>query len=257
MKKTAIGFQGINGESHLKIGDNINSGALIEFLIELKILNSKKEETKEQLEDLLEKENIQEEHIQNSISKRSKKQFINKLQDKIKDENLSKEELAEKLQSELDKEDSKDKRKISKIKSENMALNLIKKFNINIDESQIKNHVKLRNLVKNEELLDKKINNYFKDEKRIVIVLDNYSVHIAYLVRLIAKMLNIKLIYLPSYSPNLNPIEQVWRTLKLELYTKYIESEEFLTEQFRKIYYKIVDRTSFTKNWKETYIAKK
>jgi hypothetical protein len=37
------------------------------------------------------------------------------------------------LQLELDKENSKDKRKISKIKSENMALNLIKKFNINID----------------------------------------------------------------------------------------------------------------------------
>jgi len=28
MKKTAIGFQGINGESHLKIGDNINSGII-------------------------------------------------------------------------------------------------------------------------------------------------------------------------------------------------------------------------------------
>jgi putative transposase len=69
--------------------------------------------------------------------------------------------------------------------------------------------------------------------------------------------LNIKLIYLPSYSPNLNPIEQVWRTLKLELYTKYIKSIEFLTERFKNIYYKIVDRQSFTKKWKETYIAKK
>jgi len=65
------------------------------------------------------------------------------------------------------------------------------------------------------------------------------------------------LIYLPSYSPNFNPIEQVWRTLKLELYTKYIENEEFLTRRFRKIYYKIVDRPSFTKNWKEKFMDEK
>ncbi|MDR2624065.1 MAG: transposase [Methanobrevibacter sp.] len=104
--------------------------------------------------------------------------------------------------------------------------------------------------------MDKKIKNYFKDEKRIVVVLDNYSVHIAYLVRLIAKILNIKLIFLTSYSPNLNPIEQVWRTLKLELYTVYIESEEFLSNRFTMIYYKIIDRQLFTEKWKEKYIAK-
>jgi hypothetical protein len=52
MKKTAIGFQGVNGKSYLKIGDNINSGILIEFLIDLKELNSEKEETKELLGEL-------------------------------------------------------------------------------------------------------------------------------------------------------------------------------------------------------------
>jgi transposase len=93
-------------------------------------------------------------------------------------------------------------------------------------------------------------------KKRIVIVLDNYSVHVAYLVKLVAKILKIKLIYLPSYSPNLNPIEQIWRTLKMELYTKYIENIDFLIERFTNIYYKIVDRLSFTQNWKESYIAK-
>jgi transposase len=151
---------------------------------------------------------------------------------------------------------SKDKRKISKIKSENIALNLIKKFDTNIDKTTVKNYAKLRDFVKNEELMDKKIKNNFLDEKRIVMVLDNYSVHIAYLVRLIAKLLNIKLIYLPSYSPNLNPIEQVWRTLKLELYTVFIIDEKFLANRFTIIFYKIINRTSFTKKWKEDYIAK-
>lgn len=255
MKKTATAFQAVNGTHNLMIGDNINSGIFIEFMIETKILNSEKEETKELLREFLEKENVHDEYIQNLISNESKDQFIDKITDKLKDNDLSKDELVEKLQLEAGKEDSKDKRKISKIKSENMALNLIKKFNINIDESQIKNHVKLRNLLKDGYLLNKKIDNYFKDEKRICMILDNYSVHVSYLVRLIAKILNIELIFLPGYSPNLNPIEQVWRTIKLELYTKYIKSEAYLTDRFKKIFFNIIDRPSFTKNWKEKFVA--
>jgi len=255
MKQTGTGFLPVNGIPHLKIGDNINSGIFIDFIIETKELNSEKEETKELLRGFLEKENVHAEYIQESISKGTKDQFIGKIIEQVNDDDLSKDELVEKLQIEAGKEDSKDKRKISKIKSENMALNLIKEFGINIDESQIKNHVKLRNLVRDEELLNKKIDNYFEDEKRIFMILDNYSVHISYLVRLIAKILNIILIFLPSYSPNLNPIEQVWRTIKLELYTKYIKSEAYLINRFKKIFWEIIDRPSFTKEWKDKFIA--
>jgi transposase len=209
------------------------------------------------MNELRSQKNVQDEYIQENISKRSKKAFIDKLQDNINDETLSKDELNEKLRSELDKENSKDKRKISKIKSENYALNLIKKFNIDIDENTITNYAKLRNFANNEDLMNKKIKNYFPDEKRIVMILDNYSVHISYLIRIIAKILNIKLIYLPGYSSNLNPIEQVWRTVKGRLFKKYIESEEFLTERFKKIFYEIIDNPSFTKKWKEKFIVKK
>jgi len=255
MKQTGTGFLPVNGIPHLKVSDNINSGIFIDFMFETKELNSEKEETKELVTGFLEKENVQIEYIQESISKGTKDQFIDKIIDKISDDDLSKDELVEKLKKETSNEDSKDKRKISKIKSENMALNLIKEFDINIDESQIKNYVKLRNLVKDEKLLNKKIGNYFEDEKRIVMILDNYSVHISYLVRLIARILNIVLIFLPSYSPNLNPIEQVWRTIKLELYTKYIKSEAYLITRFKKIFWEIIDRPSFTKEWKDKFIA--
>jgi len=148
MKQTGTGFLAVNGISHLKIGDNINSGIFIDFMIEVKELNSEKKQTKELLRGFLEKENVQTENIQESISKGTKDQFIDKIIDKVYDDDLSKDELVEKLQIEAGKEDSRDKRKVSKIKSENMALNLIKKFDINIDESQIRNQVKLKNLVK-------------------------------------------------------------------------------------------------------------
>ncbi len=51
-------------------------------------------------------------------------------------------------------------------------------------------------------------------DKTIVIILDNFRSHWARKTRRKAKELNIVLIYLPPYSPDLNPIEQIWRAIK-------------------------------------------
>ena len=48
-------------------------------------------------------------------------------------------------------------------------------------------------------------------EKRIV---DNFRTHHARKVREEAEKLNISLVYLPPYSPDLNPIENVWKSIK-------------------------------------------
>ncbi len=45
-------------------------------------------------------------------------------------------------------------------------------------------------------------------EKTIVIVLDNFRSHWARKTRIKAEKLNMVLVYLPPYSPDLNPIEQ-------------------------------------------------
>jgi transposase len=45
--------------------------------------------------------------------------------------------------------------------------------------------------------------------KAIVIVLDNYSSHISTAVADTAQALGIHLIFLPPYSPDLNPIESI------------------------------------------------
>ncbi|MDR0911062.1 MAG: transposase [Methanobrevibacter sp.] len=234
----------------------MNSARFQEFLIDIRKLNSTQDETKDILNELLEYANVDEEKIEKEISENSKDNLIQDLQKKIDNENLSKEELNSNLQDILQNESEKDNAKISRIKSTNMCLNFIKKFNINIDKNSVKNAVKLRNMFKDEEQIDKKIKEYFKNEKRIVMIIDNYSAHVAYLVRLLAKILNIKLIFLPKYSPKLNPIEQVWRTIKIELYTKYIKSEQFLIDRFTRIYYEIVDNSSFTENWINKFIAK-
>ena len=50
-------------------------------------------------------------------------------------------------------------------------------------------------------------------EKRIVIVLDNFKTHHAKKVREEAE-LNLVLVYLSPYSPDLNPIENIWKSVK-------------------------------------------
>lgn len=56
----------------------------------------------------------------------------------------------------------------------------------------------------------------------ITLVLDNARYQKCGLVKETAKVLNIELLYLPSYSPNLNLIERVWKFTKKQcLYSKY------------------------------------
>ena len=51
----------------------------------------------------------------------------------------------------------------------------------------------------------------------IVLVVDNARIHIAREARRIADELDIVLVYLPPYSPHLNPIEFIWRDCKRDL----------------------------------------
>ena len=56
----------------------------------------------------------------------------------------------------------------------------------------------------------------------ITLVLDNARYQKCKLVQELAQCLNIELLYLPSYSPNLNLIERLWKFVKKQcLYSKY------------------------------------
>jgi transposase len=50
-------------------------------------------------------------------------------------------------------------------------------------------------------------------EQKVHLVLDGAAYHQSELVKNAAKVLNIKLHYLPPYSPNLNPIELLWKVM--------------------------------------------
>lgn len=93
-------------------------------------------------------------------------------------------------------------------------------------------------------------------EERICLILDNYSTHRSKFIQEVAKILNITLIYLPTYSPHLNPIEQIWRILKRKLKQYKLESEEFLNNKIIQLYDEIINNNHVIDNWYEKYIPK-
>jgi transposase len=65
----------------------------------------------------------------------------------------------------------------------------------------------------------------------VSIVLDNARYQKCNLVQEFAKSLNIELLYLPSYSPNLNLIERIWKFIKKKcLYSKYYPDFDSFTQ---------------------------
>jgi transposase len=62
------------------------------------------------------------------------------------------------------------------------------------------------------------------DDKRITLIMDNAAYNRSGKVKILAKKLKIGLFYLPPYSPNLNPIERLWKFMKKKvLYNRYYE----------------------------------
>ncbi len=53
--------------------------------------------------------------------------------------------------------------------------------------------------------------------KRIIIILDNFKSHHSKYILDYAEKHDIILIFLPPYSPDLNPIEFIWKSIKREI----------------------------------------
>jgi hypothetical protein len=217
-------------------------------------------ENNQQKYDLLEifhASNLTDEYIANKIPTKSIEEFNAEILKNISDKDASKELSIKRLKRTINKENTQDKRKISKIKAQNLTLNILKYFNINVPENLIKSPSKLKELFENEEKIDQIFPNCLKYEKRIVLIIDNFSVHKTYLSRIITKLLNIKLIYLPKYSPFLNPIEQLWRKMKNIIHRNPIKDINYLINKTYEIFFEEVDKPSFFKEWIDKYIAKK
>jgi len=88
----------------------------------------------------------------------------------------------------------------------------------------------------------------------IVVIIDNFPSHKSVLVRQKAKELGIYLVYLPPYSPNLNPIEFIWKSIKRVLFTSFVpnlaEMRGIITESFCRF----AECKSYAAHWIEKFI---
>ena len=72
-----------------------------------------------------------------------------------------------------------------------------------------------------------------------------------------AEKLNISLIYLPPHSPDLNPIENTWKSVKRAISEKTPLNMEELKETIAKTFKKLTKSISSAKNWIEKFLDNK
>jgi len=92
---------------------------------------------------------------------------------------------------------------------------------------------------------------------RICLVLDNFATHKAKKVKEKASELNIELIYLPPYLPDLNPIEYLWKSIKRIISISDIESKQELLVIVRKNFIGLTTNLSSARMWIPRFLHNK
>lgn len=98
------------------------------------------------------------------------------------------------------------------------------------------------------------IGHLMENEKEIVIILDNYKPHHNTEFKKFCELLNIKLLYLPAYTPQYNPIEQVWKSIKRIIYDPTISDCNELIKIFEEEYYRIIYNPSLVEKWIDKFL---
>ena len=86
----------------------------------------------------------------------------------------------------------------------------------------------------------------------IIVIWDNHKAHLTPLVEQTAKDLQIVLVNLPPYSPNLNPIERIWKQIKRTIsLAGTIEHIKQLERLIQTAFKECANKLSFAKSWIE------
>jgi len=85
--------------------------------------------------------------------------------------------------------------------------------------------------------------------KPIIVILDNFRSHWANKTRETAGKLDIILVFLPPYSPDLNPIEFIWKSIKRELSHLLIRTVDELKNVIRECFNRFSKKLSYARKW--------
>jgi transposase len=83
----------------------------------------------------------------------------------------------------------------------------------------------------------------------VVAVIDNFPSHKSAKVKEKARELGIYLVYLPRYSPDLNPIEHIWRSIKRVLSLVFVGSLAEMKKVIADAWDKFSKKMSYAENW--------
>ena len=225
---SVTGIMGVNCQSLMETYKRNNGFTTILTLIMFRILNMNDEKVIKILKSI----------IDNSIL----------LRKNVKDELLKILPTDDEKLKEIDIERSKNRKKAS------TSLNKIKKIcnkNTNVSSAQIS--IKQRILIK-DLLIESGIEEILENELPIALIADNAKIHTATDVGIAAKILNIELVLLPPYSPDLNPIEDLWKIIKSVVYSSNYDSLDDLIMIVSDEFYKNVTSESLYSGWIEEFM---
>jgi putative transposase len=95
----------------------------------------------------------------------------------------------------------------------------------------------------------------YESEITIVAISDNAKIHKAQIIKEYCSQNKIILVYLPPYSPQLNPIETLWRLLKKKLASRVFKTIQDLDISSENILKSFGNLESLCSNWVKVFLA--
>ena len=92
-------------------------------------------------------------------------------------------------------------------------------------------------------------------DKEIVIFCDNFNSHRAAYTRQIARDSSINLVFLPKYSPDLNPIEYIWKSIKRVISRIFVRDIDHMRALIRDSFLENASKLSFAGYWIERFLG--
>jgi len=93
------------------------------------------------------------------------------------------------------------------------------------------------------------------DSRAIVAVIDNFASHKSSIVRETIEKLDIYLVFLPPYSPDLNPIEFIWKSIKRVLSLQFVADLESMKRLISNQWNTLSCSISYAKGWIRRFLV--
>lgn len=92
-------------------------------------------------------------------------------------------------------------------------------------------------------------------DKAVIIVLDNLKSHKVAKVKAEAERLGIELVFLPPYSPDLNPIEYIWKSIKRAISVTLVRHIDDMRNAIKEAFYRLSKRLTFANAWLSRFLC--